>query len=299
MNSSIADDSRAAPLRCTVDVMRMWAVTGLLPALVACGRIGFDALSLDGPSGDGRPGGDARLDAQLGFGDAISSTIHIVQESHFAVGSGGNGISVTWSDTPQIGDLIIAYTWSYSSAQTSFAPGGVTDNDGNSYTLVAESNTLSNACNGGGSIASALFYATVVDTAGDPHAVASSAASSAQSVGLLAVEYIGITSFDQAANLETPLAASPFTFGTSTTVPTSFDEELLASVGATCAGFDSFGTWTDTAGAVVLATNFGSMTAPGIAAHQLANVMGSYGDQWTYTFTGPLGPGVGVIATFH
>src|SRR5262249_12505598 len=119
-------------------------------------------------------GGGSNVDGSLGFGDATSSTIHVVQTSHFVISS-SSGVSSTWISEPTIGNFIVVYTWAYaSSGQIQFDLGSIGDNDGSAYGFGPNIRSSINACSGTASVASAVFFAPVISAVGDPHALAGS-----------------------------------------------------------------------------------------------------------------------------
>jgi hypothetical protein len=253
----------------------------VLAGLCACGRIDFAA----------------RDDAAIAI-DAPGTAIRLVQVTPAKSVTTSSKVSTSFARPTVVGDTIIAFAWSWSDSSSILGPTAVTDDTGTTYTRAVMLATPVGMCGGGDDVV-AIYFDEVVTPASTLTLTPSGAPQ--QFLGLVAVEWAGVTALDQTATLLTGASPSPYVFGSGTTATTVADAELVAALGAPCGGVSVPLTWTELQGFTMRAIETDPVShQPAFAGDKLVATSGAYFDQWQVTYSsGQDLPAVGTIATFR
>jgi hypothetical protein len=173
---------------------------------------------------------------------------------------------------------------------------------GDPYTLAMNVQTSATGCDSVGSSATAIYISGAIAATHSPFTVTiQPLGGNPQELALYVAEYTGVTTLDQSVSLLTPAAASPMTFSSGTTPMTTAADELLISVGTSCAGNPGTVALASTSGFMIRASEDTTNTRqPGAAADKVVSARGMYSADSTATFTaGSQNPAMAVIATLR
>jgi hypothetical protein len=172
-----------------------WAAT--LAVLAGCGRVAFDPLTIGSTAGDAgtdTPTGTPSVGRGMVSNPAFVSTASINAPL----------------DNPQVGQLLVAIPYWNNATHTVT----VADTSGLTWTALPRASVPS-GCNGNVGANIQIFYATV--TTSGPTTVTATQSAAGDPLGLIVVEYSGVTTLDASSSLAAPSPSNAINAGTMTT----------------------------------------------------------------------------------
>jgi hypothetical protein len=239
----------------------------------------------------------SRPSATAGDGGAVSP-IRLVQTSPLVSLAGVGQARVQLPAPVQVGDTVVVYAWTWTTAGANTPPTTLADDQNTTYVRASATGATCVI----GLASASIYYATVMRPSGTGPLITYVAGDAGQQIAAVAIEYHGVTHFAGAASGGAQCPSSPCTLGT-TDVATAAPDALLASVGISCANAFN-GVFVNEAPGFKLReqTTDPSSSQPGSAGDEIVHGAGAYHAGWTimYTKSGADvdGPGAGVMALF-